>query len=375
MANGTTFATLVEAHSYAGGLRHTPFTDGNTRPVWVPDADTVGWHDEFGLGPDDTVIEFSQRDHNGEKVTWIAVYERSIDTRFGDRSNHAGIGVWLLNARIADASTLLISLKRLSGALAANPEPELLADKVAEFTNKGFLNSYLVAADELPRDWSGAPASASALTDTTLAVSVAPEFELALAPVAEAVTRLSLDWNSEKTTPRTLILVTSNPATDVEGGFTKLPPAGSLLADIVERIPQAFKSSSEEVRRVEMASAKALANWETERQALQDKLHEERQKAERLDGAPVSLEGIARRLNAISRQSADIKSAIEKLDVAKRVENVSPPRLPVYNTPRPSYSPVMHESGSRDDILNLSLWIGLAVVCLAVILSIVYKFS
>ncbi|MEA3003556.1 MAG: hypothetical protein QOH81_2344 [Sphingomonadales bacterium] len=307
-------ASLVEAHSYAGGLRHTPFCPDGPRPDWAPPADSVGWRDEFELEAADTVIEFSQRQHDGDVVTWLAVYKRSVDARFGDRNNHAGVGVWLSRNRIADARALLLSLDGFAVTLAANPDPSLLTEKIADFaSNRRFLQSYLVPADSLPPDWGGAPPSSSALADTSLFAAVAPNFNAALVPIAEAVTRWSLGWDNSGMTPRALVRVTNDPVAPSRPGFTELPPSGTFLADVIDRIPQSFASAREAVRVAEAKRVEDISRLESEVQSLKEKWDQERRESELLDGLPATMGGIAKRLNNLSRQYSDLRAQISKL--------------------------------------------------------------
>lgn len=368
--------TLVEAHSYAGGLRHTPFVKGARRPDWAPPADSVGWRDEFDLTPRDAVVEFSQRAHNGSTVTWIAVYRRSVDAHFGDRNNHAGVGVWLADARVADARALLSSLDVFATALGADPDPLLIADRVAEFASSSrFLHSYLVPAAELPSDWIGAPAAGSALADTTMALVVTPDFEAALPSVAEAVTRRSLAWDSAEITPRTLIRVTSDPAALNESGFASLPAAGTFLADVLERVPIAFADYRK-------AAAVAEARFAEERRGLQDEIaalkqqwESERRQAEMLDGQPATLESVARQLNLLARQHAGLQSEVRNLAAQRRTEQHEPARASLRVTPRPPVR--IYESYQEEPTswVGWALW-GLLVVLLAVAVGlIVYRLA
>lgn len=323
-------ASLVEAHSYAGGLRHTPFSRNGRRPDWVPPADSVGWRDEFELDSNDTVIEFSQRKHNDDEVTWLAVYKRSIDARFGDRNNHAGIGVWLSRVRIADARALLVSLDRFAGALASNPDPSLLTDKIAEFASERFLQSYLVLADQLPRDWRGVTAAGSALVDTSLFAVVAPNFDAALPSIVETITRWSLGWDNSGATPRALVRVTNDPTALSRPGFAQLPPSGTFLADIIERIPHSFEAAREAVRAAEAKCSNDTARLEGEVRTLKERWDQERRDSELLDGLPVTMEGIAKRLNTIARQNSELRAQISSLSRPKQPErpqtvNPSPP--------------------------------------------------
>lgn len=314
----------MEAHSYSGGLRHTPFTDGVTRPNWVPSADEVGWRDDFEIHCEDAVVEFHQRNSNGETISWLAIYRRSTDAQFGDRSNHAGVGVWFRGMRILDSRSLLLALDQFVLALAKNPDPEALRSDVESFTSDRFLASYLLRADALPRDWVGAPASAATLVDSEYFFVTAPRLEIAVDTVAAAVTRLSLGWASESRAPRTVILVTSKPVPPTERKFKELDPPGAFIADLLEHLPKAFDEERRSLRDLENSLSHRKTEWERERQIQQERWDSERQQMQTLEGQPATLEGIAIRLNGISRQLTDIRGLIRDVKDVPKISDRQP---------------------------------------------------
>ena len=304
---------LIESHSYSGGLRYTAFDDG-PRPAWVPPADSVGWRDDFVIDGDDAVIEYNQRSHDGAAVGWIAVYRRSTDAQLGDRSNHAGFGVWLRGQRIADARSLLLALHQYTTALARNPDPLALADDIAKFASDRFLGAYLLAADSLPRDWSGAPASASslALVDTQYDIVHAPSFAEAVDRAADRITWLSLGWKT-LAAPRTIILATARPPVSLEREMKELDPPGGVLAEVIQRLPDAFAEERRIIGESTADLASKMAAWEERKAADLQQIASERREARTLDGLPPTLEGIAVRLNDLSRQLADVHTTVKPI--------------------------------------------------------------
>lgn len=350
---------LVEAHSYSGGLRQTPFVDGG-RPSWAPPPDSVGWRDDFEFSDQDTVVEFHQRQFEGSNVSWLACYYRSTDTRLGDRRNHAGVGIWLKDKRIGDARALLSALSQLSIALAQNPDPSLLISDVSKFASSRFLGSYVLPAGAFPDDWSGAPSSSEALVDTAYKITRGQDLNSATERVGEEITKLSLSWLRQSLTPRTVILITPNAAKPSERDFVELEPAGSFLADLLEKWPDAFAKQRDELRSSELDFAKSLAAWKEEKRIQQEIWDKEKREQEMLDGKPATLEGIAARLNQVSKQIEGVSNSLSRSSQSTYKSIYEPIR----SEPRRPTQPYRAESNENSGRI---FWIVVSVAITAIL--------
>ncbi|CAN1516528.1 hypothetical protein MCEREM21A_00959 [Sphingomonadaceae bacterium] len=104
---------FLEYHFYKGGLRIEAFSVSDLRPSWAPPAEWVGFRDEFTLDPEDRVLEIVKFEGNCGPIAWIGIYEAAPDQVYGDRKNHAGIGVWLLGRYPHEPSLLVDALRSL----------------------------------------------------------------------------------------------------------------------------------------------------------------------------------------------------------------------------------------------------------------------
>lgn len=86
---------FLEAHYYDGGLRTIPLGIEGVRPHWAPGIDFVGFRNEFDLRHNDIVVEISRFRFENADVDWIGVFKNAPDKVYGDRKNHAGVGLWL----------------------------------------------------------------------------------------------------------------------------------------------------------------------------------------------------------------------------------------------------------------------------------------
>jgi hypothetical protein len=141
---------FLEAHYYSGGLRHRAYSPSKERPDWAPAADSVGFNDEFPLERGVAAIEVRRTDHEGQRLTWLAVYYPSVDDKLGARSNHAGVGVWLKELTIIDARNLIHGLDLLSSKLAGTVDADALETSAQDFLSNKFLGAYVAPLDDYP---------------------------------------------------------------------------------------------------------------------------------------------------------------------------------------------------------------------------------
>lgn len=162
-ASAASNAIAVEVHYYADGLRREHFPRGSTRPAWLPPADNVGLTDEYSPAEGEHAVEWCRLVANGEKVTWFAVYGSAIDAGYGNRRNHAGIGVWLRGDVECDPAVLINSLAVVldNSKIRAGTLDEKLDDTAAQFV--AFVTKRLRAVSPI---WQGLSYGSGSLHNT-----------------------------------------------------------------------------------------------------------------------------------------------------------------------------------------------------------------
>ena len=359
---------FVETHSYASGLQYTSFTPDGRRPDWAPPADSVGWRDEFTLEPTDTVFEISQRTQGDHNPTWFAVYRRSVDGRLGDRGNHAGIGAWVLDAGVANAEALMLSLNEFALRLAADPNPDSLRDQILRFQSEGFLSSYFVARKDLPVSWAGIPGANAALAPTTMRKIISDSPERCASSWSQLITRLTIGRNLKTESSRWLIAITPDDLAQDKANIAVLHDEENLLVTIIDALPEAYSEASSE-----LAEARTLLETErSDRQrqvaTLNQEFEMERRRFEELEGAPPTLATIAKHLNKLTRAQEKSLSLLNELQTVRRMPSAIPSQV---QPPVPQVALTRSSTSSDDDwtpfILGaIVVLVGLAVVALGV---------
>jgi hypothetical protein len=144
---------FLEYHFYKGGLRIDAFSVSGMRPAWAPPAEWVGFRDEFTLDSEDRVLEIVKFEGNCGPVAWIGIYEAAPDQVYGDRRNHAGIGVWLLGRYPHEPSLLVDALRALLD-LARKDDGQRLPMQAKAFLTS-YLKNYVADYVMLPRPLGG----------------------------------------------------------------------------------------------------------------------------------------------------------------------------------------------------------------------------
>ena len=236
----------LEAHYYSGGLHIRPIGADQPSPPWVPSpADRyVGFRNEFSLIAGDAVVEVARYDYHGNSVTWVAVYRKSVDEVFGDRGNHAGVGVWLNGALITDAYLLLEGLNALAEGLVSG-SPEAIEADAAAFAGAKYLPKYLDLAAHLPDGLSGWRYSPTNICHTEMFYAGATTQKESWGLAAEQIYRVSLLPAPSPTQCRAIILVPA-PETFATGrSFSKMLPLNrTSLAEVTRFFPGAIHELS-----------------------------------------------------------------------------------------------------------------------------------
>lgn len=232
---------FLEAHSYSDGLRIKALGRAAERPAWAPSPEHVGFRNEVTLRPADYVVEFARFLHRGERVTWIGLFKRAVDEILGDRQNHAGVGLWLLDHDVLYAEQLLAMLQRFVDAIGSGEKPDEAADGFIQ----GHLPRYLQRSPNLPGPLAGWPFSQSRISDSATFVAAAPGADEAWLLAADQLLRATLLPPPRPGTARALILVRQTAAEDpkAEAGTIISPLA---MPEIVKALPHAFESAQKQ---------------------------------------------------------------------------------------------------------------------------------
>lgn len=247
-------AAFIEAQYYQGGLRTIALTPGGTRPKWAPDGDRVGFRDEAKIGKGDFVVEYARIDVDGEPVSWLAVHSPSTDATFGDRQNHASVGLWLHGAVLVDFEMVLDGLKKMTLHLAETKEPEALLGPATEFV-KDYVEPNARVHSAYPTRFRGVPASSSPLLPSKVwRLSADPDDEKAMDRVSGLLALLTFCDPKAYAQSRFLIWVTASAKGD--NGVEELDGRTGTLAQVVEllgAIPEAVGEQSSELEDVKGA--------------------------------------------------------------------------------------------------------------------------
>lgn len=116
------------------------------RPEWAPPSEWVGMRNDETIQAEEYAVEFQRVAYKGQDFSWLAVYRASLDLKFGDRGNHAGIGLWMPGQWIKHGESMLNGLRQLadliSDDIVAGNEPENVASHIADFIGQ-FAPMYL----------------------------------------------------------------------------------------------------------------------------------------------------------------------------------------------------------------------------------------
>jgi hypothetical protein len=148
----TDISTLIEFHYYAGGLKTKLFGVDN-RPSWLPSYELVGLHNDVHPDDDDYVIEISRHKRNEKLISWLGVYTNRNDSVYGDRSNYAGVGVWIVNSIPTDSYKILDSLKAICAAIAKTTNIDEIDFNPVEYIE--YIKPLLTDISKLPSTSSG----------------------------------------------------------------------------------------------------------------------------------------------------------------------------------------------------------------------------
>lgn len=372
-------------------MRIKPIGTANERPDWAPEpADRyVGFRDEFALVAGDAVVEFARFNYDGSRVTWLAVYYRSVDEVFGDRGNHAGVGVWLNDVIIADAGFLLDGLHQLSEVVAKNG-PEAVHAEASAFAVQ-YLPKYLDLSARLPDHLDGWNFAAGNVCQTATYYSGAKSIQENWMLAADQIGRASLLPAADPNVARALILIPAQGFASQDRRFGKMTPlARPSFSEVTKVLPRAIEALAVENGTLQVQAGK-----------LQQQLHAAQQSEERLKAElrseqfqketlseqvtrltnQLSEDGNVRWLTAIDGRLATLESTLRSQssglsELARIVRNVtSVPRPPEPSAVRMDPYAQVGSNARSVTVLDyvFSIW-GLIFVVVIVMAFLLYYF-
>jgi hypothetical protein len=298
---------FLEAHHYDGGLRTVPLGRGGARPDWAPHAERVGFRDEFVLTDRDQAIEFYRVRHQGRKLTWLAVYRRSVDRSYGDRRNHAGVGVWLIDQMVVEPRKLLKGLSVMAEAVSQNGPLDLESD-AAHFLS-GFLPKYLLAMDSVPAALQGWEFNSPEQAQTQTFVAPVGTPDQPFEHVAGQIAAMSWLPGPAPQFSRAVILLREGSGDMPAGGrFTPEPVDRDPLPAILRQIPLAMESDHRESGRLREQLDEAAARHEN--------------LSRRLDAGKTAFDSLSAQSEALQAEKAELQRQIESSDPLKMLNRI-----------------------------------------------------
>jgi hypothetical protein len=295
-------SAFIEYHYYKGGLRTEFVTSGHGRPTWAPPPDWVGFRSEFVLQDSDLVIELVKFNNSSSVVSWIGLYRHSADQVFGDRQNHMGIGVWLLDRFPSAPYELIEGLRKLLELFPSNSTEEFSAT-VGHFLSE-YVQQYVADLQQLPPPLNGMRLANNQVL-TTFQYQIQPEAENWKKRLNDLFFRLYFLYPEGREENRALIYI---PFTSVAKGpgisgseeFKK----ERFIFDFLPKVPVAF-------------SSQANAILELEKQIASDRLSlgQLRSQASELE---MDLAHERERGNSVERQYNELKQSLAENDEMKR---------------------------------------------------------
>jgi hypothetical protein len=362
--NAQTVSSFLEVHYYSGGLRHQHFATGGVRPEWAPPPDDVGFRDEFSLSDGDKVVEFHRRYHQGNRLTWVAVYAPSVDEKLGRRANHLGVGVWLREMNITDTREMLGGLKLLLESVGQVFSPEQFRPNAMNFLSV-YLPGYLKPIDLFRPLLSGVEFALNSIAQTKHYEVVFEAGRDPMKTVADEVLHLSF-WAPAATPPRSLFHVQGVQARRARDlNPQALNRDADRLSDFISALPQALgesaielkflKGNAEDLSRMNRALREQNGSLIAQIELIskeRDSIGTQLATLEKENPAIT----MSRRLNDIGTSLADMSSGLKLLD--RRVEQLSF----AADRPRPPVQPV--EPGLK--AVSAETWWDVLYICVLI---------
>lgn len=292
---------FAEAHFYDGGLRHLDISKSHKRPLWAPDPAWVGFRDEVRMQPDDTVVELVKFRNGPNIVSWLAVYSLAPDAKYGNRNNHAGVGLWLRDLFPRDPENLIDGLLKLLSQLKTKPQDQFVNATRSFLTS--FVGEVVSPYTQLAAPLDGLPPSSSQ-SFGTIGYNV-PRDERFAHRLNGAIYRAYFLHPATENASRMLLHLHGR---DKVGEFSSTLP-DEFDGELVQQLPVAF---SQQTTQLDNAS-KELAKLERERDDLDAKI----------DALHLEKAALTNELEAARRDHHQLKQSIEDNDELKRFAALS----------------------------------------------------
>ncbi len=295
MVASTRSSAFLEAHFYKGGHRADPLAMDGRRPSWAPPADWVGFRDEISLTGDDVAIELAMFANGDSIVSWIGVYRHSPDQVFGDRSNHVGMGVWLLNSAPIEPALFIQGLRSLLAVYQKSDQSAF------EVKGRAFLADYLGGWVSpyiaLPSPLGGLSSGSGPALETAFYV-VENESASRDSIIDDVILRLFFLTPNLRNATRALILLGGKASVSaaVSKGF-KLAKSDRLMAELLRSLPAAF-----------VTQMKQLATVRSELASSEERTEELDNTIDRLQ---IELATTKAQSDALEKQNAELRSSLE----------------------------------------------------------------
>lgn len=287
---------FVEAHYYDGGLRNKYVSFDGNRPTWAPKYDWVGFRDEVRLREADYAIEIVKFAKGDSSVSWVAIYTHAPDAKYGDRNNHAGVGLWMRDQFPLKPNILVDGLRKLLEKQKTSSAEDF--ESTARKFLVGFVDKCISSYARLAAPLNGlVPATDQAYSTANFFVpddqdagsSITDLFWRAFfyLPVSEDVSRLLIHVSGAEASP----------------GFTA-HQRSDFTTDLVTQLPAAF---SDQAKLIGVLSGEC------------EELREQQAKLDQnIDQLQTDKAGLEAELHASKRQYEDFKRSIEQNDELKR---------------------------------------------------------
>jgi hypothetical protein len=282
-----TIPAFIEAHYYPDGKKsfHVSLTDG--RPAWAPPSKDVGFsqEDNIALNQHDLVVEFERRLFLEKRLTWCAVYSRSIDETVGDRRQNAGVGIWLSEYHITDFRYIIECLRKLLTLVANKFDQGRFEAASADFL-RNVLPAYVDLAVEYPDGFQGIPFAQTTSSKKFVTDYKAADLEEMIVDAADHLSYLSFGYDVETFSRAVIHIPAGSELPTLNGKFKVIAKNENKLSKFISSIPKASGNVASKVASLE-ADLKDAQNQYVD---LQAGLAEKNEKVNQLETKVAALQ-------------------------------------------------------------------------------------
>jgi len=291
---------FAEAHFYDGGLRNKVVAQSTERPNWAPQYDWVGFRDEVRLQNGDYAVEIVKFAKGDASVSWIAIYTHAPDAKYGDRNNHAGVGVWLRDHFPHKPGLLLDGIRTLLDKLKNGSDEEFAT--ASKKLLKGYLSRWVSPYAQLAFPLNGLPtAQGQGYGTHSYFVLQNDQTE---SRITDLINRAFFLHPDDQDSSRMLIHVS---ASTTSAGFDN-HDRSDFDVELMRHLPGALTEQFQKISRLTAQSEKLTQE--------QDVLHSE------IDKLQAERASLISDLESSKRSYEDFKQSIEQNDELKRYATI-----------------------------------------------------